>query len=53
MRGILPDSFMKLAEMHNNALEQILGLPKAPYGVNVSTLTGPDFNRMYHTGPDR
>jgi hypothetical protein len=48
MRGILPNSFVKLAEMHDTTLQQIGSLPEAPYGLNVSALTGPDYNRMYH-----
>jgi len=48
LRGILPESFSKLADMHDTTLQQISALPKAPYGVNVSSLTGPDYNRMYH-----
>ena len=45
-RGILPESFVKLADMHETAHNQIASLPKAAYGVNVSSLTGPDYNRM-------
>lgn len=48
LRGILPQSFSKLADMHDNALQQISALPTASYGVNISSLTGPDYNRMYH-----
>jgi len=47
-RGILPESFVKLADRHDNALSQIISLPKAPYGVNISSIAGPDYNRMYH-----
>jgi hypothetical protein len=47
-KGILPESFDQLADMHDTTLQQIAALPKAAYGVNVSTLTGPDYNRMYH-----
>eukprot|EP00656_Telonema_subtile_P018720 TRINITY_DN20143_c0_g1_i1.p2 TRINITY_DN20143_c0_g1~~TRINITY_DN20143_c0_g1_i1.p2 ORF type:complete len:138 (-),score=19.45 TRINITY_DN20143_c0_g1_i1:165-578(-) len=46
LRGILPQSFVKLADKHDTTLQQIAALPMAPYGLNVSSLTGTDYNRM-------
>jgi tetratricopeptide (TPR) repeat protein len=47
-RGILPNTFSKVADMHDDAAQRIKALPLAPYGVNVSQILGADFNRMYH-----
>lgn len=47
-RGILPNTFSKIADMHDDAAQRIKALPLAPYGVNVSQLLGADYNRMYH-----
>jgi hypothetical protein len=47
-RGILPNTFSKIAEMHDDAAQRIKSLPLAPFGVDVSKILGSDYNRMYH-----
>lgn len=47
-RGILPGTFSKISDMHNDAAQRIRSLPLAAHGVDVSKLLGSDFNRMYH-----